>query len=822
MPQPQLQIPPRRTLPAALAPIAPLAPLTRAVCLALLTAGGLAATSATVLAQQGGSAETRLSFDIPAGALDDALGAFGAAAGVMVAADPRLTAGVRSPGVRGNYAVEDGLVRLLEGTPLQAVRQGPRAYALQARPPRGGETTLPAVTVTDTSLANASTLPETYAGGQTARGGRLGLLGNRDTLDAPFSLTQYTAKLIEDQQAQNIGDVLVNDPSVRNTYARGAGRDEFNIRGFTLFNYDVSYNGMYGASPRNASALIGIERVEVLRGPNAFLNGMAPYGSVGGSINLVPKRAGAEPLNRVTLSYIDDGQFGTHVDLGRRFGEAQELGLRVNAQHSEGDMPQDGAKEKLDAFSIGLDYHADRLRLEADLNYQNRLTHARSGLLFPPGSGVRIPSAPDARGNFFPDWTYWKTNEWFGVARAEYDLSPAWTAFAAVGGNRYDFSSLQTSWLMLDGQGTIGARPTRLKEEVNTVTGEAGVRGRFTTGELGHETVLSMSSFDLEHRQLRATSSIVLSDLYDPAALAEPAIAIGSHLPKVSVTRLRSLALADTISIADDRVQLMLGARQQVVVVDGFDGATGNRSAHYSKSALTPAVGITVKPAPALALYANYIEGLSQGPTAPSGAANAGEVFPPDISRQTEIGAKYDFGRIVATLSAFQIERPSSFLDPASQRFSTDGKQRNRGLELLAQGELAPGLRLLGGAAYTEAELLKTQSGANDGNTAPATPRRQANLALEWDTPLLPGLTLTARALHTGGQYVDAANTQKLPAWNRYDLGARYAFTAAGKAVVLRGTVENVTDKDYWLSAAREGLTVGAPRTLLLSLSVDL
>ncbi len=28
-------------------------------------------------------------------------------------------------------------------------------------------------------------------------------------------------------------------PSVRNTYSRGAGRDEFNIRGFTLFNYDV-------------------------------------------------------------------------------------------------------------------------------------------------------------------------------------------------------------------------------------------------------------------------------------------------------------------------------------------------------------------------------------------------------------------------------------------------------------------------------------------------------------------------------------------------------------------------------------------------------
>ncbi|WP_289624510.1 TonB-dependent receptor plug domain-containing protein, partial [Paracidovorax avenae] len=125
------------------------------------------------------------------------------------------------------------------------------------------------------------------------------MLSNRDALDTPFSATQYTARLIDDQQARTIGDVLVNDPSVRNTYGRNSGREEFNIRGFTVFNYDVSYNGLYGLSPRNAASLIGVERVEVLRGPGALLNGMAPAGSVGGSINLVPKRAGAEPLNRV-------------------------------------------------------------------------------------------------------------------------------------------------------------------------------------------------------------------------------------------------------------------------------------------------------------------------------------------------------------------------------------------------------------------------------------------------------------------------------------------------------------------------------------------
>ncbi len=86
---------------------------------------------------------------------------------------------------------------------------------------------------------------------------------------------------------------------------------------------------------------------------------------------------------------------------------------------------------------------------------------------------------------------------------------------------------------------------------------------------------------------------------------------------------------------------------------------------------------------------------------------------------------------------------------------------------------------------------------------------------------MMPGFTLTARMLHTGEQYLDAANTQKIPSWNRYDLGARYAFTSGKVPVTIRGTIENLFDKNYWLSAAREGLSVGAPRTVLLSVSAD-
>jgi len=61
-------------------------------------------------------------------------------------------------------------------------------------------------------------------------------------------------------------------------------------------------------------------------------------------------------------------------------------------------------------------------------------------------------------------------------------------------------------------------------------------------------------------------------------------------------------------------------------------------------------------------------------------------------------------------------------------------------------------------------------------------------------------------------------------AWTRVDLGARYRATIMGKPVALRASIENVFNKNYWLSSSTL-LTVGtaaAPRTVLLSAQFDL
>lgn len=794
-----------------------------AVLLATVATGPImVAATVPALAQS----EAGRTFTIPAQPLADALVLFGAQSGYQVTVDGATIRGVRTSGVSGTLSPAQALSQLLTGTGFTSRITGnvvtivpaPQSVdgAILTGPLRVEETisTMPA----QVEIGNLS---PAYAGGQVARGGKVGLLGSRDNLDTPFNVTQYTSQFIEDQQAQNLGDVLSSDPSIRNTYSRGSGRDEFNVRGFTLFNYDVSFNGLYGLSPRNSSAMIGVERVEVLRGPNALLNGMAPSGSIGGAINLVPKRAEAEPINRLTASYVSDSQFGLHADVGRRFGEAQQVGVRLNALYRDGDTAPKNSREDLKATALGLDYQGERFRLEADANYQYRDTNARSGLLFPPSAGTTIPRAPDANGNFFPDWTYWQTDELSGMVRGEFDFSPNWTGFAAVGARSYDFESVQTSWLMIDGAGTIGAIPARLNEYMDSLTAEAGIRGQFATGMLFHRPVLSTSVLDQDSGQMRVRGSTIFSNLYTPSRIAQPSLATITHIPKVGTTDISSIALADTIATANDEVQLTIGLRHQKVETATFDGVTGARTAHYDKSATTPSVALTVRPTEYLALYGNYIEGLSQGPTAPSTATNAGQVFAPFTTKQYEIGAKIDLDGFGATLALFQINQPSSFVDPSTLFFDVDGNQRNRGIEFSVHGEVTEGVRLLGGIALTDGELTETAGGTNDGNTAPAVPKRQLNLTGEWDTPFIPGLTLNSSLIHTGSQFVDVGNTQKIGNWTRWDLGVRYAFLAGDHPLTLRGTVENVLNKDYWLSAAREGLTVGAPRTVLVSITAD-
>ena len=90
---------------------------------------------------------------------------------------------------------------------------------------------------------------------------------------------------------------------------------------------------------------------------------------------------------------------------------------------------------------------------------------------------------------------------------------------------------------------------------------------------------------------------------------------------------------------------------------------------------------------------------------------------------------------------------------------------------------------------------------------------------------MLPALTLTGRFVQTGSQWVDRANTLKIPSWARFNLGARYVALVGDLPLTLRAGVDNVADKRFWASSFdifEPQLLQGAPRTFKASVSIDM
>ncbi len=711
-------------------------------------------------------------------------------------------------------------------------------HAQSAKPASdAGVVSLDAIKVEASADASAGGLAQPYAGGQVARGGRVGVLGTQDIMSTPFSITSYTNELIQDKQARSVGDVLQNDAGVR--VARGFGnfQESYFIRGFILSSDDVAYNGLYSLLPRQYIATELFERVEVLRGASAFLTGASPGGDgIGGAINLVPKRAPNEPLTRFTTGISSGGQFSVSTDIARRFGPGDSTGIRLNVANRSGDTAIDDEHSRTSLVSLGLDWRSADTRLSADIGWQeNKLKRARPNVTL---RGVTsVPDAPHASSNYAQPWSYSNERDVFGTVHAEHDFSDKLTGWAAYGLRRSDEANSLGNVTVTNGRsgdGSFMRFDNTRKDSVDT--GEFGLRAKLRTGAIGHEIVASASFFQLKKKNAYDYAQSLATNIYHPISYDLPSfgstLSNGGDLDSPLLTgrvRISSYALGDTLSFLDDKVLLTLGIRHQRLSQRDYFYNTGKEQGAYDASRNSPAAGIVFKVTPSVSLYANYIEALVAGETAPQTAngkpvANAGQSLQPYVSKQKEIGVKYDGGGLGAGLALFSTDKPRAAYN-ASNAFTASGKDRHQGVELTVFGEPVRSVRVLGGLTFLDAKQRSTGNASIDGNRVIGVPRFQANLGAEWDIPGVRGLAVDGRVVYTGASYADDANTLKVPGWTRFDAGVRYMMDVDGHVVTLRARVENIANRNYWSSVGgypgNGYLVLGGPRTFLLSASMD-
>ncbi|WP_198331368.1 TonB-dependent receptor [Psychrobacter aquimaris] len=694
------------------------------------------------------------------------------------------------------------------------------------------------IVVTSSADASADGLPTAYEGGQVATGSRVGILGNQDIMDTPFSTTSYTNEYIANQQAQSVGDLLKKDPTVRVARGYGNFQEAYFMRGFVTTSDDTMYNGLYGILPRQYIATELFERVEVQRGASTMLNGAAPSGgNAGGTINLLPKRAGNEPLRELTLGYGQDDQGKVAVDVSDRFGTDDAFGVRFNAAYQDGDSAIDDESSTLGLVALGLDYRGDQYRLSADLGWQdNKLKETRPSVTL---AGVsRVPKAPDGSKNWAQPWTYSNEEDVFGTIRGEYDLNDSITAYGAYGVRSGDEENSLANLTVnnVDGTGTTYRFDNTRKDLVQSA--ELGLRGQWQTGKIDHDWVIATSLYDQEEKGAYGFdfNNQFATNLYNPTKYRDnswsDAAVFGGNLdnPKLTgETQLQSVALADTFSLFDDKLKTTVGVRHQNIQTTSYDYNTQAENGSYDESKWTPSIGIVYQPSLDWSVYGNYIESLAKGDTAPlvqgeTIVTNGGQDLAPYVSKQTEVGVKYDNGTIGSSLAIFRTDEPRAYVDN-TDTFVAAGENRHQGAELSVFGSPSENMRLIAGVSYLNAKQDNTGDVTLDGNRVIGVPKLQSNVNLEYDLAAVEGLTLTGDIIHTGARYADAANTLKVDGYTTLDLGARYKTMLAGQNVTLKGMVTNVTGEDYWQSVGGLPtygyLNAGDPTALKVSATFD-
>lgn len=713
------------------------------------------------------------------------------------------------------------LPRLLRHQPpvakacAMACLAGMSGWALAQAP--SAAPSLPTVTV-KAQATGAETAPASVAGTPLASGARLGVLGNVDALDAPVSTVAYTADGMADMQAATVGAVLRRDPSVRTTTNEGHVVENFVVRGFGVGAASLAINGVYGLAPEQNTPVEMFERVELIKGPSAMLMGVPPTGDVGGAINLVPKRAGTTDLTRLTGTWSSSSNIQLHADVSRRLGEEQRLGIRVNGLVSGGETWLEGQTKSRRVGHLAMDYQGDEGQVELDVySLANRIK--KGAVMQPILTGwATLPEAPNGKTNFFYGEDVFSNTDTQGVmVRGSRRLNADWTAFGSVGAAEHSYEGFifgtRPVWLAADAaSGNATGTAYHSVGESSTRTLEAGLRGRATTGSVVHQMTLAANVMRYEFGSRGNGTAAIKSNIYQPVAITMPAAAAPGTFKASNDDVMTAVSVADTMTMADGKVMVTAGLRAQTVE---------QKLAGYKESAVTPLLGAVWKPwGEDIALYGNYVEGLSPGTTVRAPYANEGETFAPYKSRQAEMGVKWQHGGLTQTAALFQITKPA--LIEAGDRQLPDGEQRNRGLEWTIAGQLTDALGVWGGAAYTKAVQTRTSNGVNQGREQIGVPALTLNVGADWTIPAMKSLVLTGRVNHTGAQWLTGDNHVKLPSWTTVDIGARYHLNVGGQPVVLKAMITNLADKAYFEGIWGAGrVNVGAPRAISLAAQVD-
>lgn len=309
--------------------------------------------------------------DVPAGPLADALNRFALQAGVVIVMDANKIKGLRSPGLKGGFGVEEGFNLLLRGSGY-AIDKVAAGYTLRAAPaatqPAPARPAADASVGTDVEMA-VMPVVEVHA---SLRG---------DPLEERMSLS--AAKIIigrEEIEAfgdASMGEVIRRMPSISFGGPPGENNDA-RIRGLNKEYTQLLIDGQPVPGRDFAIDQIPahlVERLEIIRTTTANIDNQG----IAGTVNIILKKPPKERVAKWTAgvgAMPDAPGDGKSMNLGMTYGNAVE-GFRYQFDATAQNRFGVRTKDRQD-FNNGLDVLTNR---EKDFEVREHREAAISGRL---------------------------------------------------------------------------------------------------------------------------------------------------------------------------------------------------------------------------------------------------------------------------------------------------------------------------------------------------------------------------------------------------------------------------------------------------------
>jgi len=643
---------------------------------------------------------------------------------------------------------------------------------------------------------------------------QVGTFRDMSPIEVPQTSNVITREVLDAQGVNTLFGALRNTAGVTRSQLNGSTYDNISIRGILVENRgNYRLNGSLPVINLVDIPLENKERVEVLKGASSLYYGFVPPSGI---VNLVTKRAGKDPVTDLSVSANHHGSAGVHVDLGRRFGEQGQAGVRINAGGGREDIGVDHYSGNRAFATAAFDLRATRdLSFKLDVEHYRKDVTEQALIDIPAAVGgvITLPRVPNNSQNLGGEWQKYDAKATNVLFRTDYSLNDNWGVLFEAGKARTERDrnlGRLRNYNLATGDGTLNISFNRGQwwENENYRT---ELFGRLPGELVTHEVSFGYTANERPQDAGTAQSANVAQNLYNPVTIAErsPTGAFGSSPLTIKD---RGWYLSDRILVGE-QWQAMVGVRSS-----RYQNITP--ATRYEADDVSPSASLMYKPTRSLSIYGSYLEALEESGTAPTGTLNQGTVLPPALSKQKEIGVKAEVAQGVLLQAAyFDIKRPST--TTTANVFVMNGLAHYKGIELAASGEVTKQLSLIGSTVFMNAKQLNAASASTFGKVPENTPERTASLFAEYRLQDVPGLALSGGLYYVGKRAVDNANQAFIESYTTASVGARYITKVAGKRSTFQAVIDNVTDKDYWSTAGNGLLGVGLPRTLKLTAKME-